>query len=115
MILLKWKKREDKYASTFVQKVLVQRQGQFDGAWNRFSKSALSHDRGSSINKGMADGDGKLSALAPDSGGMDWTDKTNVDDKVNSSARTSTLAQSIPGPMLRRAVTATIKEVSNKN
>jgi len=101
--------REDKYASTFVQKVLVQRQGQFDGAWNRFSKSALSHDRESSTN--MADGDGKLSAIAQDSGNIEWTSKSSAHDSTKApKLRTSTLDQSIPGPMLRRAVTATIKE-----
>ena len=100
-------KREDVYASTFIQKVLNQRQGQFDGAWNRFSKSALSHTRGGTASKGMADNDGKLSALATDSNTSEWADNNPA---TSSPVRTSTLDQSIPGPMLRRAVTATIKE-----
>lgn len=101
-------KREDAYATTFIQKVLNQRQGQFDGAWNRFSKSALSHTRGGTANKGMADSDGKLSALAADNSISKWTDSSPATNQ--SPGRTSTLDQSIPGPMLRRAVTATIKE-----
>ena len=41
--------QEDKFSTTFVDQVLSKRQNEFDGAWDKFSRTVTSHGRDLSI------------------------------------------------------------------
>ena len=50
-------KTEDEFASTFVNKVIMRRQGEFDGAWDKFSDAVKGSDGASSVGpRAMEDG-----------------------------------------------------------
>lgn len=147
--------REDLLAETFVKNVLMKRQGQFDGAWDRFSRTAMSSMRpktgsltdNNHLERGhqeqqesMAVQDGKLSAV----GHVDqnlvkpWGESPKEPNIISKKKKakgsksikvtkgsSSSLVITLPtsgltnpdagvtvpaGPMLRRAITATVQE-----
>jgi hypothetical protein len=127
--------REENWADTFVNKVMLKRQDQFDGAWNRFSQTANGKSRGGTSSQrldtsnAMAEQDGRLTAMAVvDRNNISgWGDRkcsTKAGATRNGTGRLGTSGgpapspsrggsnydSSISGPLLRRAVTATVQE-----
>ena len=122
-------KAEDDFASTFVNKVIMRRQGEFDGAWDKFSDAVKGSDGASSVGPGAME-DGVLSAagqggnqtlgLAASVQGGGAQVSRSLDTGVKAKGlqtdatgrplSPSRAGESIPGPMLRRAVSATIQD-----
>ena len=144
--------KENEYAATFVQQVLAKRQGDFDGAWDRFSgvaggkpgegpppdpntlsavgetdkgswgpgqsgTRARSPSRGANT-KGGASTAGSVASGASVGGSSVGTSKSRTGTGNGTGngqyAKTGNLGPgndtSVPGPLLRRAVSATVKE-----
>lgn len=103
--------REDELAHTFIQQVLDKRQGDFDGAWDRFSRSvtAQSPNRrggpGDSVGNNLSAVSTEVVVKAPWGPSKLQAGKTVRDDDVPAAAATA-----IPGPLLRRAVSATVQD-----
>lgn len=131
-------KAEDDFASTFVNKVIMRRQGEFDGAWDKFSSAVKGSDGTSNVGPraledgvlsaagqggnqtlgltsmpmpGATDGKGGKSPTKQSSKGLDTSSNAGL--QMDASGRPlspSKGGESIPGPMLRRAVSATIQD-----
>lgn len=128
-------KTEDEFASTFVNKVIMRRQGEFDGAWDKFSDAVKGSDGASSVGPRAME-DGVLSAAGQGGNqalgmpvsmpGGPPTEGTAplVSKSLDTGAKAKGLqtdatgrplsptraGESIPGPMLRRAVSATVQD-----
>ena len=103
--------REDELAHTFIQQVLDKRQGEFDGAWDRFSRLVTAQPNRRGGNDGDATGD-NLSALSSVSVvKATWGPAAAANSSVQKSETGGMNDETaIPGPFLRRAVSATVQE-----
>ena len=109
--------REEELAHTFIQQVLDKRQGEFDGAWDRFSRSVTnqssSNRGGGGRGRGRGGGGGgeedevgnNLSAVSADA-----VVKAPCGGKAAGRDDDAPTAAAIPGPLLRRAISATVQD-----
>lgn len=115
--------REDKFASTFIEQVISKRKSQFDGAWDTFSRTITSQGRG--LTQQTQPAEIALSALSAPKSKLKKIkhpsqknknnppkSKTNAtsSSSVNISSHCGGMDNLLQGPLLRRAVTATVRE-----
>ena len=129
--------REDDMATTFVEKVIKTRAGDFDGAWDTFGRVLTADEGGredggtqekmltalhpngakalSPHNRGTGGGGGGGGGSPGEMGSMASisTKGTGIAKKLNKKIKKRTLKENesgVPGPLLRRAVSATVKQ-----
>ena len=110
------KQREDDFADTFIEKVLQKRQGEFDGAWDKFGRAVTAQSENRrAIENGQAPGvPGPSSSSSAASEYLTAVGAGNVTKapRGGGAIRESEAGgeANIPGPLLRRAVSATVQE-----
>ena len=128
-------KREDEMAATFVERVLKTRQGEFDAAWDKFGNTVKEAKTGPGVGKLTADTlskdpNDKFSAISTmevsndakkkKTGKSKKTMKSSKSESKMSKSQSMTMSRTegagdtnvsmLQGPLLRRAVTATVRD-----